>query len=200
MANVQTQFGFKQFGYQPGGSPDYQQSTRGILKSYSTVIGFGDVVQRTNATSAYIIQGNSSTTLPIEGIFVGCTFSIAGSAPQWSPFWPGNTAQNDATAYVIDAPNALFLVAALNTAIVSSNIGNYINYTTGGLTISTYGQGPSTMTVDQSTIATTTGTTASGLPFIITGLYPGIGNGSDPTTPYNWVIVRFNNQIGRVGL
>ena len=117
---------------------------------------------------------------------------------QWSPFWPGNVAAVDATAYVIDAPNALFLVAALNTAIVSSNIGNYINYTTG--TASTVGGGYSIATVDQSTIATTTGTTASGLPFIITGLYPGIGNGSDPTTPYNWVIVRFNNQIGRVGL
>jgi hypothetical protein len=200
VANTQATFGFQQFGYQPGGSPDYQQSTRGILKTYSTVIGFGDVVQRTNATSAYIIQGNAATTLPIEGIFVGCSFILAGGSVQWSPYWPGNVAQADVTAYVIDAASALFKVAALNTAIVSSNIGNYINYTTGGGTINTVGQGLSVMTVDQSTIATTTGTTASGLPFIITGLYPGIGNGSDPTTPYNWVIVRFNNQIGRVGL
>jgi hypothetical protein len=45
--------------------------------------------------------------------------------------------------------------------------------------------------------ATTTGTTASALPFKIVSLYQGIGNGSDPASNYNWVVVGFNQQINR---
>lgn len=199
MANTQSQFGFKHFGYMSGSGVDYQQHTRGILKTYSTAIGFGDPVVRTNATSAYIVQGaaaSNATSLPIEGIFVGCQYIISGGTVQWSPFWPGNVAAADATAYLIDAPNALFLVAALQTAIVSSNIGSLINYTTG--IPSTVGGAYSIATVDSSTLAQPgVGSTASALPFRVYDLYPGIGNGSDPTTNYNWVIVAFNNQINR---
>ena len=197
MANTQAQFGFKHFGYLSGGSPDYQQSTRAISKTLATAIGFGDPVIRVSSASPYITQGASVTTVPLEGIFVGCTFIPSGGGPpQWSPFWPGNTVNADATAYVIDAPNALFLVATLQTAVTSANIGQLINYTTG--VPSTSGQGYAIATIDQSTLATTsTGTTISGLPFRITGLYPGLGNGSDPTTNYNWAIVTFNNQINR---
>jgi hypothetical protein len=198
MANTQATFGFKHVGYLSGYAPDYQQSTRGILKTYSTVIGFGDPVQKTNATSAYIVQGNAATTGPIEGIFVGCTFQIAGQAPTWSPFWPGSTAAADATAYVIDAPGALFLAATLLTAVVSSNLGAAINYTFGGLTATTVGQGFSVATLDQASIGTTSGTTITNLPFKIVSLYGGgtggSGNGSDSTTNYNWVVVTFNAQ------
>jgi len=37
------------------------------------------------------------------------------------------------------------------------------------------------------------------LPFQIVQLYQGIGNGSDPTTAYNWAVVTFNNQRFRAG-
>lgn len=193
MANTQAQFGFKHIGYLSGGAPDYQQSTYAILSTYSTNIGFGDPVMYTNATTGpYIVQatGALATTGTLVGIFVGCQYTPAGGIPTWSPFWPG-AASTTAVAYVIDAPNAKFLVAALNTAIVSTNIGNAVNFTTGQC--STTGGGYSIATIDQST-ATTTGTTASLLPFKIVGLYPGVGNGSDPTTPFNWAVVSFNNQ------
>ena len=194
MANTQSQFGFKHQGYLSGGAPDYQQSPRLIQSTNATKIGFGDPVIKQNATSQYIVQCPSlgSTTGPIDGIFVGCMFTPSGGLgiPQWSPFWPG-AASADATGYVIDAPNAQFLVAALATAIVTANIGQAINFTTG--TPSTVGGGFSIATIDQST-ATSTGTTASLLPFKIVSLYQGIGNGSDPTTNYNWAIVTFNNQ------
>ena len=193
MANTQARFGFKHLGYLAGGAPDYQQSTRLLLATYSTAIGFGDPVMRTNATSAYIVRGDASTTGPIEGIFVGCQFTLSGGAPQWSPFWPGSTAAADATAYVIDAPNATFLVASLLTAIVTANIGNVVNYTTG--TPSTVGQGYSIATLDQATLSTAGGTTMSAMPFKVVGLYAGVGNGSDPSSNYNWVVVKFNNQI-----
>ena len=193
MANTQAQFGFQQFGYLPGGAVDYQMSNAVILSTYSTLIGNGDPVMKTNATSPYIIQatGSLATTAPIMGIFVGCMFQPSGGgAPTWSPYWPGAAAAN-ATAYIINAPNALFKVATLQTAVNSTMIGWVANFTTGSPT--TTGGGFSVATIDEAT-ATNTGTTASMMPFKIVSLYPGIGNGSDPTTNYNWIIVTFNNQ------
>jgi hypothetical protein len=193
MANTQAQFGFQHFGYLPGGAPDYALSTPyQIQSSYSTKIWFGDPVVK-QASNKYINTATNTGTT-IAGIFAGCVFTPSSglAIPQWSPWWPGAAAA-DATAYVIDAPNALFRVAALLTAIPATAIGNNVGWSTGagGTAV---GQGFSTYTVDQSTLATT-----STLPFQIYGLFPGIGNGSDPSTNYNWVIVTFNNQRLRAG-
>jgi len=198
VANTQATFGFKHQGYLRGGAPDYQLSTFAIQSTNATKIGFGDPVIMAAATAAtpYIIQatGALATTQPIVGIFQGCEYiPSGGGAPQWSPYFPGSIAQ-DCTAYVIDAPNAKFLVATLQTAVTSANIGQAVNFTTG--VCATVGGGYSVETIDQST-ATATGTTTSVLPFRIIGLYPGVGNGSDPTTNYNWAVVTFNYQLNR---
>lgn len=203
MANTQSIFGFKHIGYLSGNIADYQQSTRGIQKTNLTAIGFGDPIVRVNATSPYITQGAGSTSSPLEGIFVGCVYTpTGGGIPTWSPGWPGVTVAADATAYVIDAPGALFMAATLLTAIGSGSIGQVVNYNIG--TASTTGQMLSGATLDQSTATSTAlGTTYSGLPFRIvaiyggTGNFGGVGNGSDSTTNYNWVVVGFNNQINR---
>jgi hypothetical protein len=195
MANTQAQFGFQHFGYLPGGAPDYAQSTPyQIQSSFSTKIWFGDPVIK-QATSKYMNPATGTGNLTaIAGIFVGCVFTPSSglAVPQWSPWWPGAAAA-DATAYVIDAPNALFRVAALLTAVPATAIGQNIGFSTGagGTAV---GQGFSTFTVDQGTL--TTGPTA---PFQVYSLFPGIGNGSDPTTNYNWVIVTFNQQRFRAG-
>ena len=64
----------------------------------------------------------------MEGIFQGCVdVPVGGGIPLWSPFWPGVAAQNG-TAYIMNAPNALFLAAALNTAISSTFIGQGIGW------------------------------------------------------------------------
>ena len=186
MANVQAAFGFKHIGYLSGYGPDYQQQTRLIQATNTTKIFNGDPVIK-SAASNYIIQATVATTTILEGIFVGCNYIPTGGqlTLQPSPFWVGSAA-SDATGYVINAPGALFLAAALNTAIATSNIGANINFAIG--TGSTSGGGFSGATLDQSTI------TATSAPFQIVSLYNGIGNGSDPTTPFNWAIVTFNNQ------
>jgi hypothetical protein len=194
MANTQSQFGFKHIGYISGGAPDYQQSTRVIQASYSTQIGFGDPVTKLNATSPWIVQAANtiSTTNILEGIFVGCNYiPSGGGAPVWSPFYPGSVGGTAATAYIIDAPTALFLVAALNTSITSANIGQSINFTTG--VPNTTGGGFAIATIDQAT-ATSQNATSAALPFKIYSLFNGVGNGSDPTTAYGWAIVTFNNE------
>ena len=184
MANVQSAFGLRHIGYLPGFAPDYQQLTRQIQSSNATKIFTGDPVVK---SGAYIVQA-SSTTVTLEGIFVGCNYVPTGGllTLQTSPFWPGSAA-SDATGYLINSPGALFLVAALNTAIVTSNIGGNIGWSSG--TGSTVGGGYSGFTVDQSTI-----TTSNTAPFQIVSLYQGAGNGSDPSTPYNWCVVTFTNQ------
>lgn len=192
MANTQTAFGFKHVGYLSGGAPDYQQATRAISSTNTTKIFFGDPVVKVGTTK-YIGQGANNTTV-LEGIFAGCYYiPAAGKTVEWSPFWPGASAQ-DATAYIINAPNALFLAASNNTAITEANIGANIGFAIG--TGSTIGGGFSGATLDQSTISTT-----NTLPFQIYAIFGanqsnfgGVGNGSDPTSAYNWAVVTFNNE------
>lgn len=213
MANTQAQFGFKQMGYQSGGAPDFQMSVRAIQSTYATKIGFGDPVIRSTSATAYIIQatGTLATSNPIEGIFVGCQYTPTSGLqiPTWSPSWPGVTVAADAVAYVIDAPNAQFLVATLQTAAGTADIGKVVNFTTG--TPSTVGGQYSVATIDMSTATAAGGTAISSLPFRIVGLYGsnsnigalsnqfgGVGNGTDPSTNYNWAVVTFNNQVNKV--
>jgi hypothetical protein len=188
MANTQSTYGFRHIGFLSGGAPDYQMATRLISSANTTKIFRGDPVTKVG-TTAYIGQGASAvTTIPLTGIFDGCVYiPVGGGTPQWSPFWPGAAAQ-DATAYVINAPNALFLAAALLTAVTNTDIGVNMNYNIG--TGSTVGGGFSGATLDQGSRGVTTT-----LPFQVYGLYQGIGNGSDPTSNFNWAVVTFNNQL-----
>lgn len=196
MANTQARFGFKHIGDLGGGSPTYQMVTRSIQSTNATTIGFGDPVVKANATSQYIIQavGTTVVTTPIVGIFQGCMYTPSGGIPTWSPYWPG-AAASDATAYIIDSPNALFLAATLLTAITTGAIGQTVAFTGGAP--ATTGGGFSIATLDAGTLGTAGGTAASFLPFRVVSMYPGVGNGSDPTTNYNWVVVSFNFEVNR---
>lgn len=195
MANTQTAFGFRHIGYLGGGSPDYQLSTGLIASANTTKIFRGDPVL-TNTGSGKVEQATnaSSTTYStiIAGVFDGCQYTPVGGYPVWSPFWPGGGASSDPTAYIIDAPNALFMVAALNTSIVTADIGINVAFVTGtGNTVTGY----SGATIDQGSLAVTTT-----LPFRVvqpvtrSGNFGQIGNGGDPSTAFGWAIVAFNNQ------
>lgn len=192
MSNTLAPFGFRHIGFLSGFSPDFQMATRLLDSANTTKIYFGDPVVK-DATTQYIEQGANNTTT-LEGIFAGCVYiPTAGLAiPTWSPFWPGAAAAT-ATAYVINAPGAMFLAQALNTAIPASAIGQNIGFAIG--TGSTVGAGLSGATLDQSTLSTT-----NTMPFQVVGLYGGsgnfggVGNGSDSTSAYNWAVVTFNNQ------
>lgn len=185
MANQQQSFGFRHIGFLSGGAPDYQLATRAISSANATKIFRGDPVNKIG--SSQYIQQSTTTTVTIEGIFDGCVYiPVGGGSPIWSPFWPG-TANVDATAYIINAPNALFLAASLLTSIVASNVGENVSFAIG--TGSTTGGGFSGATIDQSTL--TTATTAQ---FQVYSLYQGIGNGADTTTNFDWATVTFVNQ------
>lgn len=194
MANTQSQFGFKPID--SGGAPSYRLTTAPILAAYTTKIFFGDPV--IYSTASQYIQPATGTGTALAGIFQGCTFVNSSGDTKWSPWWPG-TANSDATAYLSPAgdPQARFLVASLLTSVPATAIGRNIGFSTGagGTTV---GGGYSTYVVDQSTI----NTTLTVQPFRVFGIGNTnvIGNGSDTTTPYGWVIVGFNvNSTAVIG-
>ena len=193
MANTQAQFGFSHYGYFPGGAVDYQLSKYAVQSGYATAIFFGDMVQKSASLGNYIQPMTSTAQTGFVGIFQGCTYTPRGGVQGWLPWYPGVAAGADSVAYVIDAPNALFKAAALLTPIPGTAIGNNIAFSTGagGTTV---GGGFSTFTLDQASILST-----NTLPWKIVNLYPGVGNGSDPATNYNWVIVRMNQTLWQAG-
>mgnify|MGYP001067894645 CR=1 FL=1 len=190
MANTQATFGFRHIGYLPGGAPDYQLATGLIASANTTKIFRGDPVVLDATTGK--VQQAANNTVNIFGIFDGCMYTPVGGTPQWSPMWPGAGAASDPTAYIINAPNALFMAAALNTSIVTANIGENVGFAIG---TGNTANGFSAATVDQSTLNTT-----NTLPFRVVqpvtsqGNFAVVGNGNDPSTPYGWCIVAFNNQ------
>lgn len=194
MANTQAAFGLRHIGFLPGYAPDYQQLPRLIQSSNTTKIFTGDPVIKGTGTN-YMVQASNNTTT-LEGVFVGCNYVPTGGTLtlQPSPFWVGSAA-SDATGYVINSPGALFLAATLSTAIVTADIGKTVGFSIG--TGSTVGGGFSGATIDAGTLSTSTATTT--LPFQVFSLYQGVGNGADATTPFNWVVLTFNNQRFRAG-
>ena len=187
MANTQAQFGFKQTD--SGGAPNYRLTTAPILAAYSTKIFFGDPV--IYSTASQYIQPATGTGTALAGIFYGCEFTPStGGPPQWSPWW-GGSANADATAYIVNDPDAQFKVAALLTPVPATAIGRNIGISTGsgGTTV---GGGFSTYVVDAAAI----NTTLTVQPFRVLGLWStrSVGNGSDATSNYNWVVVGFNKN------
>ena len=192
MANTQAQFGFSHFGYLPGGAPDYQLSKYTIQSTATAAIYFGDPVIK---TGAYITPMTNATGVgtALLGVFQGCMYTPVGGYPVWYPWYPAAAGGADAVAYVIDAPNALFKVAALLTTITATSIGSNIGHSTGagGTTV---GGGFSSYTINHATL-----TANSTMPWQVVSLYPGVGNGSDTTSNYNWVIVKMNNAVKQAG-
>ncbi len=189
MANTAAPFGFRQFKG-TGSSPTYEQVTMAIASNNSTPIYSGDaVVPVTGSATGYIKQATAST-VALAGIFVGCKYlSTSQKRTVWMPYWPGSDATGDVEAYVINDPNAQFVVQAGGTNVGFAKIGQNIQLNVGtGNALS----GQSGMYVE------TPATTAT-LPFRITGLVadPPGANGTDITGTYNLVIVQFNNTLTR---
>lgn len=124
------------------GGQGFAGSTRmvPIASAYATSIFNGDLVQLT-ATGTAII---TSTTAPATsqaaqaavpgtvGVFLGCEYSppsgpIFGKIRQ--QYWPGGTVAQDAVAYVLDDPDAIFKTAVLTqTGATNANTGTTVGF------------------------------------------------------------------------
>lgn len=194
MANTLSPFGFSPNGTLGGSTPNFRLSRRYIASSNATAIYTGDVVMPVTSTATGYIVQYSSGTVPPAGVFMGCKYlSVSQGRQVWSPYWPGSDANGDVTAYVIDNPDALFVVqSGTASAVTLANINSNatVNTSTAGTTIN----GRSGMALG------TIGTTST-YPFIVVDLIttPTGQNGTDITTAYNWVVVGWNLEIFKAG-
>lgn len=207
MANTNAPFGFIPYGVIQGMAPNFGLTPRKILYTNTTQIFTGDPV--TTQTTGYIAQSSApSGTTQIAGIFWGgCEYySTSGKIPRQNTYWPGSDANADPfPSFIISNPNSTFLVqvANSNTAAAASNTATLANV---GMTANfAFGTGNGTASVGNTASGRSTayldlyqaGNTAT-QPFRILQLgsdfLPAGSPGSDPTTPYNWVLVGFNNQ------
>lgn len=198
MANTSGFFGFKRWGVASGppnfafnANPPYR-----ISSGYGTQIFFGDAVRmNVSGPSGFIEQwangdGGTSTKL-LAGIFVGCTyFSTAAQQVVRRMYWPGSDATGDVSAHIIDDPEAQFVVQA--------NAGP-LNYTNIGQNLDVASSPSGNTTTGISGMSVVSPGTSNVLPFKMMGLItsPPGANGTDITTANNYVIVSFNNLLGK---
>lgn len=199
MANTNAPYGFLEYYGGAGGAPTFAQSERRIASGNTTPIYFGDPVMPVVSTAnGYITQASPGTTT-LAGVFVGCKYlSTSQKRTVWSRYWPGSDATGDVYAYVVDDPNARFVVMGNSTTFnitgslttfTSSPIGQYAQFAIGS---------GNTASGQSGAYLNSLGTTVT-FPFIVVDLVtaPPGSNGADPTSAYNWVVVGFNNEIMR---
>lgn len=189
MANTSAPFGFRQYKG-TGSSPTYEQVTMKIASNNSTAIFFGDAVVPVTGTATGYIKQATASTVALAGIFVGCKYlSVSQKRTVWSNYWPGSDANGDVEAYVVNDPNAQFLVQAGSTNIPASKVGQLVQLNVG---TGNTANGISGMYVESPA------TTAT-LPFRITDVVtePAGTNGTDATSGYNYLVVAFNNVLTR---
>jgi hypothetical protein len=194
MANTQAYNGFQSWFGGSGGASTWAQSVRRIASGNATAIYSGDPVMPVVGTATgYITQASPGSTV-IDGIFVGCKYlSTSQKRTVWSPYWPGSDATGDIEAYIIDDPNAQFIVQTSTSAFqvtgslttfTSSPVGQYAQFSIGSGNTSN-GQSGAYLSSLNTTVT---------FPFIVRDMYVGPSNGGDPTALYCKVIVGFNNE------
>ena len=113
-------------------------------------IFYGDFVKLVNTGTIEKDTGTATAT-PV-GIFMGCFYTDPStSQPTFNQMWPTGTVADDAMAYVLDDPDAVFRMQG-NGALAQTTLGNNIAIvqTSGSTTI-----GRSKNSVNASTAATT---------------------------------------------
>jgi len=197
MANTFAPNGFLQYQGGAGGAPTFAQSPRKIASGNATAIFTGDPVMPViGSATGYITQGAAGTTV-LAGIFVGCKYlSTSQKRVVWSTYWPGSDATNDVEAYVIDDPNARFVVQSSGTGFpVTGTLAAQTSGVQGQYAQFTIGTG-STATGRSGAYISAVGTTVT-YPFIVVDYAVSFANGGDPTTQYCNLIVGFNNEVWR---
>lgn len=194
MANTFAPFGFAQAAGN-GSAPTYDMVRRFITLTAGAIYT-GDPV--TSQSDGSIAQAAPGTT-QIAGIFQGCYYvSATLNRLVWSSYWPGSgsaLANTTAYGYIVNDPNAVFLVQSGNAGspVALTDIGANIQFAIG---TGTALNGQSGAYVNQALISPSTTT----YPFRIIDLYtfPSGANGTDTTANGNWVYVMFNNVDTRV--
>lgn len=195
MANVNAPFGFRQYRGR-GSTPSYEQVAfrNGGIDFNATVIYNGDPVVRAGSGDGTLKQAAGSaggSTVTMAGIFQGCKYlSTVTKKTEWSNYWPGGspvTTGNQSTieAYVVNDPNAQFVVQSDSTGQVQADVGANLDFNIGTGTAANGLSGA---------FLIHTGATTAAYPFTFQELVldPPGANGT-ASGAYNLAVVSFNN-------
>ena len=190
MANQDASFGMKPVRMMGGSPYSGGQSRYRIAANYGTSIFQGDMVMQVTGGTVEIHADGG--TVPIVGVFNGCTYTDPTSGEQvFSNYYPASTNASDIIALIVDDPNVVFEIQADDTFPVADLFGNFdIVYTNSGSTLS----GISGAELDG-----TTGATTAGLPIKAIDISEDPENSDVASANTNVLVVIQNHICGQKG-
>jgi len=188
MANVSEKFGLRPYRKLDGTPLVGAQNRYTIASGYATAIYQGDLVQPTAAGN--IERHTANTSDAVVGVFNGCFYTDPTTQkPTYKNYYPGSIAASDITAFVVDDPDAVFLIDADEAFTRANLFANYSVTNTTGVTQT----GISKVQLDVSA----TGTAAT---FVVQAIdISQDPDNSDTATSNANVLVRINNHFYRSG-
>jgi|TARA_R110001592_G_scaffold131704_2_gene345812 hypothetical protein len=190
MANQLEKFGLRPYRKLDGTPLVGAQNRYKIANGYATAIYQGDLVRP--LTDGTVVRSVGNTSYAVVGVFNGCFYNDPTTQkPTYSNYYPGGITptQGQITAFVVDDPDAVFLVNADAVFAQANLFGNYSLSVANGSTKT----GISEMQLDVSTQGTA-GTFA--VQAIDISQDP---ENDDQTTSNANVLVRINNHFYRQG-
>jgi len=189
MGSVNAPFGLRVTGRLDNGSLEVFRQYP-IASGYAANIAAGDIVQLTdNGTSTTVTKqtatGDTSTDIAMLGVFVGCSYTDPSTGQiTFSNMWPTGTVASDALAFVVDDPQALYVVQADEAITNSLDIYGKNAAIVQGAVSTTFKA--SRVALDASTIGTD-----ANLPLRIID-YVGGPRGGEAGTTYPLLVVKLN--------
>ena len=111
MANVVEKFGLRPYRKLDGTPLVGAQNRYLITANMSTAIYQGDLVEP--STSGTVVRHTAGTSNAVIGVFNGCFYTDPTTGkPTYKNYYPGSVDANDITAFVVDDPDAVFLMDA----------------------------------------------------------------------------------------
>ena len=188
MANVVEKYGLRPYRKLDGTPLVGAQNRYTIASNHTTAIFQGDLV--IPLTAGNIDRHTANNSAAVIGVFNGCFYTDpTTSKPTFSNSYPGAIVASDITAFVVDDPDAVFLMDA-DAAFTRADLYQNYSVTTGGGNTTT---GISEVQLDVSV----SGTNAS---FVIQAIdISQDPDNSDTTTANANVLVRINKHFYRNG-
>ena len=188
MANVSEKFGLRPYRKLDGTPLVGAQNRYTVKSSYATAIYQGDLVIPTSTGNIERHTANNSAA--VVGVFNGCFYTDPTTQkPTYKNYYPGGVAASDITAFVVDDPDAVFLMDADSAFTRASLYKNYSVTNTTGVTQT----GISKVQLDVSVSGTAT---TFAVQAIDISQDP---DNSDTTVDNANILVRINNHFYRSG-
>ncbi len=133
MANVSEKFGLRPYRKLDGTPLVGAQNRYTIASNYGTAIYQGDLVEP--LTTGNIQKHGAGTSDAVVGVFNGCFYTDPTTQkPTFSNFYPGSIVASDITAFIVDDPDAVFLIDADEAFTRADLYKNYSVTNTTGVT------------------------------------------------------------------